>query len=92
MSGPIEKLDYYRVLGVEQKATGPEIKDAFRKLVDGSGSSVYKSDDPVRRAQGDVAVFATHALGPDYDVHIDRHARTLLGYGAAPTDPKTRVS
>ncbi|MGW8202271.1 hypothetical protein ACWGM0_06955 [Sphingomonas bisphenolicum] len=55
------------------------IKDAFRKLVDGSGSSAYKADDPVRRAQGDVAVYSTHALGPDYDVHIDRHARAIFG-------------
>lgn len=67
------------------------IKNSFRKLIDGSGSSVYKLDDPARRAAGDVAMYATHALGPDYDVHIDRHARSLLGHDSAPTDPKVQL-
>ncbi|MGW8202291.1 acyl-CoA dehydrogenase family protein [Sphingomonas bisphenolicum] len=79
--------------GMHDLALVHGIKDAFRKLVDGSGSSVYKSDDRVRRAQGDVAVYATHALGPDYDVHIDRHARAILGYEEqVSTDPTVRVS
>jgi alkylation response protein AidB-like acyl-CoA dehydrogenase len=67
-------------------------KDALRKLLDGLGSSTYRTDDPVYRAAQDVAVLATHARGPDYDVVMDRHARWMLGLGMEPGDPGTRLA
>lgn len=91
-SGRPPALEDAAKLGLHDLALIHGVKDAFRKLVDGSGSSIYKVDDPVRRAQGDAAMYATHALGPDYDVHIDRHARWMLGCEPAPTDPQVRVA
>jgi hypothetical protein len=37
-------------------------------------------------------MLATHALGTDYDVVMDRHARALLGLGAEPGDPAARIA
>lgn len=68
------------------------IKDAMRLLVDGLGTSGYRTDDPIYRMSQDVAVLATHALGTDYDVVMDRHARWLLGEGDEPGDPQTRIA
>lgn len=68
------------------------VKDALRHLMDGLGSSSYRSDDPVFRMTQDVSTLATHAHGPDYDVVMDRHARGLLGLGAEPGDPGTRLT
>lgn len=68
------------------------IKDALRDLMDGMGSSGYRSDDPIFRMTQDVSILATHAHGPDYDVVMDRHARGLLGLGAEPGDPGTRLT
>jgi alkylation response protein AidB-like acyl-CoA dehydrogenase len=68
------------------------IKDALRRLIDGLGSSTYRSDDPIFRITQDVSVLATHAQGPDYDVVMDRHARNLLGLGEELGDPKTRLT
>lgn len=68
------------------------IKDAMRLLVDGLGSSGYRTDDPIYRMSQDVSMLATHALGTDYDVVMDRHARWLLDLGAAAGDPMTRIA
>jgi alkylation response protein AidB-like acyl-CoA dehydrogenase len=67
-------------------------KDALRLLLDGLGSSSYRTGDPLFRAAQDVAVLATHARGPDYDVVMDRHARWMLGLGVEPGDPGTRLA
>jgi hypothetical protein len=67
-------------------------KDALRQLLDGLGSSTFRTDDPLYRAAQDVAVLATHARGPDYDVVMDRHARWILGLGLEPGDPGTRLA
>jgi len=67
-------------------------KSALRHLMDGMGSSGYRSDDPIFRMTQDVSILATHAHGPDYDVVMDRHARSLLGLGAEPGDPGTRLT
>ena len=68
------------------------IKDALQSLMDGLGSSGYKSDDPIRRMSGDVAAFATHALGPDFDSTMDRYARWVMGLGAEAGDPVARIA
>jgi alkylation response protein AidB-like acyl-CoA dehydrogenase len=68
------------------------VKEALRKLVDGNGSSGYRTGDQVLRAMGDVGVIATHALGADYDTTMDRHARWLLGLGLSPEDPVARMT
>jgi alkylation response protein AidB-like acyl-CoA dehydrogenase len=68
------------------------IKDALRQLIDGLGSSTYRTNDPIFRITQDVGVLATHAQGPDYDVVMDRHARGLLGLGPEPGDPRTRLT
>jgi len=68
------------------------IKDAIRLLVDGLGSSGYRSDDPIYRISQDVSMLATHALGTDYDVVMDRHARWILGLGDEPGDPNARIA
>jgi 3-hydroxy-9,10-secoandrosta-1,3,5(10)-triene-9,17-dione monooxygenase len=68
------------------------IKDAMRQLIDGLGSSTYRKNDPIFRITQDVGVLATHAQGPDYDVVMDRHARGLLGLGAEPGDPRTKLT
>jgi alkylation response protein AidB-like acyl-CoA dehydrogenase len=68
------------------------IKDALRQLIDGLGSSTYRTGDPIFRITQDVSVLATHAQGPDYDVVMDRHARGLLGMGAELGDPRTKLT
>jgi alkylation response protein AidB-like acyl-CoA dehydrogenase len=68
------------------------IKDALRQLIDGLGSSTYRTNDPIFRITQDVSVLATHAQGPDYDVVMDRHARGLLGLGPEPGDPRTKLT
>jgi alkylation response protein AidB-like acyl-CoA dehydrogenase len=68
------------------------VKDALRQLIDGLGSSTYRTDDPIFRITQDVGVLATHAQGPDYDVVMDRHARGLLGLGAEAGDPRTKLT
>jgi alkylation response protein AidB-like acyl-CoA dehydrogenase len=68
------------------------VKDALRHLIDGLGSSTYRTNDPIFRITQDVGVLATHAQGPDYDVVMDRHARGLLGLGPEPGDPRTKLT
>jgi alkylation response protein AidB-like acyl-CoA dehydrogenase len=68
------------------------IKDALRLLLDGLGSSTYRTNDPIFCVAQDVSVLATHAHGPDYDVVMDRHARLLLGIGMEAGDPGTRLT
>lgn len=68
------------------------IKDALRSLMDGLGSSGYRSDDPIRRMTGDAGAFATHALGPDFDSNMDRYARWVMGLGVEPGDPTARIA
>jgi len=68
------------------------IKDAARLLVDGFGTSGYRADDPIRRISSDVAMITTHALGGDYDIVMDRHARWVLGLGMDAGDPMTRFA
>lgn len=66
-------------------------KEALRTLVDASGSSGYRSTDPLRRIANDIAMLSTHALNGEYDVAMDRHARWLLGMGQADGDPRARL-
>jgi 3-hydroxy-9,10-secoandrosta-1,3,5(10)-triene-9,17-dione monooxygenase len=68
------------------------VKEALRQLVDGNGSSGYRTGDPILRAALDVGAIATHALGADYDTTMDRHARWLLGMGLGPDDPVARMT
>ncbi len=68
------------------------VKDATRSLLDGFGTSSYHADDQVRRAAGDVAMLATHGLGGDYDIYIDRYSRWALGLGIGPGDPPVRLA
>jgi alkylation response protein AidB-like acyl-CoA dehydrogenase len=68
------------------------IKDAARLLVDGFGTSGYRADDQIRRISSDVAMITTHALGGDYDIVMDRHARWVLGLGMEAGDPATRFA
>jgi 3-hydroxy-9,10-secoandrosta-1,3,5(10)-triene-9,17-dione monooxygenase len=66
-------------------------KDAARSLLDGGGTSGYSAGNPVRRIAGDIAMIATHILGSDYDVLMERHARWILGLGMT-GDPSVRLS
>jgi 3-hydroxy-9,10-secoandrosta-1,3,5(10)-triene-9,17-dione monooxygenase len=68
------------------------IKDAVRLLVDGFGTSGYRAEDQIRRISSDVAMITTHALGGDYDIVMDRHARWVLGLGMDAGDPATRFA
>jgi alkylation response protein AidB-like acyl-CoA dehydrogenase len=68
------------------------VKDALRQLVDGNGSSGYRTGDQILRSSLDVGAIATHSLGADYDSLMDRHARWLLGMGLGPNDPVARMT
>ena len=67
------------------------IKDALRLLVDGLGTSTYRTNNPLYRIAQDLGMLATHGLGADYDLFMDRHARWVLGLGLQPGDPGTRL-
>ena len=67
-------------------------RDTLRDLVDGNGSSGYRSDNHLRRMSADVAMLSTHAVHGEYDVMMDRYARWLLGMGVAPGDPGARMT
>ena len=68
------------------------VRDTMRELVDGNGSSGYKSDNHLRRMSVDIAMISTHAVHGEYDVMMDRYARWLLGMGFAPGDPGARMT
>ncbi|WP_141682186.1 acyl-CoA dehydrogenase family protein [Mycobacterium malmoense] len=68
------------------------VRDTLRDLVDGNGSSGYRSDNQLRRMSSDIAMLSTHAVHGEYDVMMDRHARWLLGMGLAPGDPGSRMT
>ena len=68
------------------------VKNTLRDLVDGNGSSGYKSDNHLRRMSSDIAMLSTHALNGEHDIVMDRHARWLLGLGWAPGDPGERLT
>ncbi len=68
------------------------VRDTLRDLVDGNGSSGYRSDNHLRRMSADIAMVSTHAVHGEYDVMMDRHARWLLGMGLAPGDPGARMA
>jgi alkylation response protein AidB-like acyl-CoA dehydrogenase len=68
------------------------VRDTLRDLVDGNGTSGYKSDNHLRRMSADVAMVSTHAIHGEYDVMMDRYARWLLGMGFAPGDPGHRMT
>jgi alkylation response protein AidB-like acyl-CoA dehydrogenase len=55
------------------------VVEATRSLLDGFGTSSYHTNDQLRRLTGDVAMLSTHGLAADYDVHMDRHSRAVLG-------------
>ncbi|WP_099021564.1 acyl-CoA dehydrogenase family protein [Mycolicibacterium palauense] len=67
-------------------------RDTLRELVDGNGSSGYRSDNHLRRMSADIAMLTTHAVHGEYDVMMDRYARWLLGMGLAPGDPGARMT
>jgi alkylation response protein AidB-like acyl-CoA dehydrogenase len=67
-------------------------RDTLRDLVDGNGTSGYKSDNHILRMSKDVAMVSTHAIHGEYDVMMDRYARWLLGMGFAPGDPGYRMT
>ena len=68
------------------------VRDTLRELVDGNGSSGYRSDNHLRRMSADIAMLSTHAVHGEYDVLMDRHARWLLGMGLVPGDPGARMT
>jgi alkylation response protein AidB-like acyl-CoA dehydrogenase len=68
------------------------VRDTLRDLVDGNGTSGYRSDNHLRRMSADVAMVSTHAIHGEYDVMMDRYARWLLGMGFAPGDPGHRMT
>ena len=68
------------------------VRDTLRDLVDGNGSSGYRSDNHLRRMSVDIAMVSTHAVHGEYDVLMDRFARWLLGMGLAPGDPGARMA
>ena len=68
------------------------VRDTLRDLVDGNGSSGYRSDNHLRRMSADIAMVSTHAVHGEYDVMMDRYARWLLGMGLAPGDPGARMT
>lgn len=68
------------------------VRDTLRELVDGNGSSGYRSDNHLRRMSADIAMLSTHAVHGEYDVMVDRYARWLLGMGFAPGDPGARMT
>jgi 3-hydroxy-9,10-secoandrosta-1,3,5(10)-triene-9,17-dione monooxygenase len=68
------------------------VRDTLRDLVDGNGSSGYRSDNHLRRMSADIAMVTTHAVHGEYDVMLDRYARWLLGLGLAPGDPGARMT
>jgi curved DNA-binding protein CbpA len=47
-----DKLDYYRVLGLERKATAPQIKDAFRKIALDAHPDRLMGETPDLQARG----------------------------------------
>jgi 3-hydroxy-9,10-secoandrosta-1,3,5(10)-triene-9,17-dione monooxygenase len=68
------------------------VRDSLRDLVDGNGTSGYRSDNHLRRMSADIAMVSTHAIHGEYDVMMDRYARWLLGMGFAPGDPGVRMT
>jgi alkylation response protein AidB-like acyl-CoA dehydrogenase len=88
---PLTLVDEAR-MGLHGISLMQGIKDATRLLVDGFGTSGYRSDDQIRRISSDVAMITTHALGGDYDIVMDRHARWVLGLGMDAGDPMTRFA
>jgi 3-hydroxy-9,10-secoandrosta-1,3,5(10)-triene-9,17-dione monooxygenase len=68
------------------------VRDTLRDLVDGNGTSGYRSDNHLRRMSADIAMVSTHAVHGEYDVMMDRYARWLLGMGLAPGDPGARMT
>jgi len=68
------------------------VRETLRELVDGNGSSGYRSDNHLRRMSADIAMISTHAVHGEYDVMMDRFARWLLGMGFAPGDPGARMT
>lgn len=91
-SGEPRTLETEALAGLHGVAMTQLIKEALRSLMDGLGSSGYAASDQIRRSSGDIAMMATHVLGGDYDVVMDRHARWVLGLGLGPGDPQTRLT
>lgn len=67
-------------------------RDTLRDLVDGNGTSGYRSDNHLRRMSADIAMVSTHAVHGEYDVMMDRYARWLLGMGFVAGDPGHRMT
>ncbi len=91
-SGQTSSLETNALAGLNSLTIQHLVKDATRSLLDGFGTSSYHADDQVRRLAGDVAMLATHGLGGDYDVFIDRYSRWALGLGVSPGDPPVRLA
>jgi 3-hydroxy-9,10-secoandrosta-1,3,5(10)-triene-9,17-dione monooxygenase len=91
-SGRPLSLEDEACMGLHGISVMQGIKDAARLLVDGFGTSGYRADDQIRRTSSDIAMISTHALGGDYDLVIDRHARWVLGLGMEAGDPATRFA
>ena len=91
-SGRPLSLEDEACMGLHGVSVMQGIKDAARLLVDGFGTSGYRADDQIRRISSDVAMITTHALGGDYDIVMDRHARWILGLGMDAGDPMTRFA
>jgi 3-hydroxy-9,10-secoandrosta-1,3,5(10)-triene-9,17-dione monooxygenase len=91
-SGHPLSLEDEACMGLHGVSVMQGIKDAARLLVDGFGTSGYRADDQIRRISSDVAMITTHALGGDYDIVMDRHARWVLGLGMEAGDPATRFA
>ncbi len=65
--------------------------NAARLRIDGAGSSSYRGGDALPRVVADLSMIATHILGYDYDVLMERNARWVLGLGLGPEDATIRL-
>lgn len=90
--GTPQTLEEEARLGLHGMTILRTVRDTLRDLVDGNGSSGYRSDNHLRRMSVDIAMVSTHAVHGEYDVMMDRHARWLLGMGLAPGDPGARMA
>ncbi|WP_337269524.1 acyl-CoA dehydrogenase family protein [Oryzifoliimicrobium ureilyticus] len=53
-------------------------RDAARLIADGSGSSIYRNDNPFQRLLRDISVMSSH-VAFDMDAAAELHGRVLLG-------------
>lgn len=87
----LNSLEEEAAVGLDSIAIVHTASRAVRRLIDGLGSSIYKSSEAMPRIAADLACISTHVLGYDYDVMMERNARWILGMGLNETDATTRL-